>query len=115
MPWSSRPKKMIPTRATPTAFATCWSVDDVPDTVPACCGCTEPITTPTRPDSVTPMPTPPRARPGTSQSTEPPTPISATATSSSAWPAPKVSAARVIPPRAPNRVSTGTALRVPTM
>ena len=32
------------------------------------------------------MPTPPTARPGISQSTEPPTPISATATSSSAWP-----------------------------
>ena len=107
MPWSSRPKKMIPTRATPRAFATCCSVDDVADTVPACWGWTEPITTPTSPDSVTPMPDPAdreaghqpehRRRRRRSRST---------ASSSSAWPAPKASAAAAIPARAPKRPST---------
>ena len=67
---------MTPTSATPTAFATCCRVDDVPETVPACCGSTETITVPIRPERVTPMPRPPSARPGTSQRTEPPTPIS---------------------------------------
>jgi hypothetical protein len=106
------PKNTIPTSATPSALPTCCSVEDIPETVPACAGETAPSTVPTRPDRATPIPSPPTASPGTSHGTET---FSAAATRSRTWPAANVSAAAVIPPRAPSLPSTRAATRLPAM
>jgi hypothetical protein len=71
---ASRPKKITPITATPTALPSCWAVFNTPDAEPASWGGTPASTVSVSGGNTRPMPMPPRPSRGTSCQPWMPTP-----------------------------------------